>query len=89
MARRYESMVNARPCAMSPSQPQKKRQLQNRLERTAPRTFAVRSETANTTDTPQIHTSNTGNISVADLLSGRSFLVDFGAEKSGFFVQQN
>ena len=73
-ARRCENKVGGRPCAMAPQQPKWKRDQKQ-------------AASINTTKSQNVHTAPSGNIStitVADVLSGRSFLVDTGAEESVF-----
>ena len=73
-ARRCENKVGGRPCAMAPQQPKWKRDQKQAAN-------------INTTKSQNVHTAPSGNIStitVADVLSGRSFLVDTGAEESVF-----
>ena len=82
-ARRCEGTANGRPCAMAAKTPQKRHEQQN-FEYSAPRTYAVNTSTTDRTDYPQVPASNISTITVADILSGRSFLVDTGAEESVF-----
>ena len=82
-ARRCEGTANGRPCAMATKPPQKRHEQQN-FDYSAPRTYAVNTSTADRTDYPQVPASNISTITVADILSGGSFLVDTGAEESVF-----
>ena len=72
--RRCENEVGGRPCAMALQQPTWKRDQKQAAN-------------INTTKSQNVHAAPSGNIStitVADVLSGRSFLVDTEAEESVF-----